>query len=144
MKHMITIGQRFTVSDRSHLYVPLFEGRHIVMVLHDDWAVMGDTHGDYTLARIIEQHRLTRTVGGRLKHSPVTIVQDLQHTWCELQDFRFVQTMVTGGAGIWYIERWLNEHDIVAQRSDYTLYGSSRRKSNKLTGKPIDITAECI
>lgn len=142
MKHMLVTGQQMQ-QEGNHLFPG--NGRYSVRVIHDDWAIVQYAY-EYRLCAIIGQFRLTLATGARLKHGPVLIGNDLSGTWAELQDFRFIQTSVTGKEGEWLISRWIRENldpEYLAKYQTTPLYGASLKRCI-IKGRAIDLMEQCV
>jgi len=143
VQHQLTIGQ--TMVRRGKLFSPSWKGKHRIAAFGEDWALM--VHGQAViLTRISGREELNPFIGARFKSGTVTICGDALHTWAEIQDFRFVQTEITGARGVWYIHKWVRENllpNYEEQINESPLYGASFKRC-KIKGGPIDITEQCV
>ena len=143
VQHQLTVGQM--MKRRAKLFCPSWDGKHRIAVLGDDWALMM-IGLRVILCRISGREELNPFVGARFKSGTVTICGDARHTWAEIQDFRIVQTDVTGSRGVWYVHKWVRDNllpDYQEQINESPLYGASFKRC-KIKGGPIDITEQCV
>lgn len=143
VQHQLTIGQKMTIHE-GHL-IPSWNGEHRIAVLGTDWALVMH-YRTVILTAIVGREELNPHTGARFKSGVVTIAGDALHTWAEIQDFRFVQTMVTGSKGLWYVMKWIRgnlDPFYEEQINECPLYGASLKRCI-IKGGPIDITEQCV
>lgn len=143
MKHFFVVGQ--PVKRKDNIWQPSFTSDHRIVAMNDDWSIVRYRE-EFRLCKVTEPERMTDRIKARFNHGPILLACDLQHTWAEIQDFRFVQTSVTGKRGFWFVTRWLRENvdpNYQEQINTVPLYGSTLKKCT-ITGGPIDITEHCV
>lgn len=143
VQHQLTVGQKMVIRDG--IFVPSWNGEHTIAVLGSDWALVMHFR-TVILTAIIGREMLNPHTGARFKSGVVTIAGDAHHTWAEIQDFRFVQTQMTGSKGVWYIMKWIRTHldpFYEEQINECPFYGATLKRCI-IKGVPIDITEQCV